>query len=232
MCQFRLIFSSKLNVVSMKWQFFIGHWHCYCYCCCDMYILSTCKCNSLNFYVHLLSSSTHLVVFVYKSRCSWMGFIVFQVTEIVTFTNYSEFSVGLRDSNGVITSRLLSIFKIPQVFPLSKVVFPQKVEFGRHAIFSSSKQVLVYTFPRKGKWKFHPHIYDSWIKHRHVLKLVISRSIYIPRICHIIMLWAWAMRTMSNKPKHPRLKCLSFACIKWVFTFCWLSVCRMPAVDI
>lgn len=149
MCQFRLIFSSKLNVVSMKWQFFIGHWHCYCYCCCDMYILSTCKCNSLNFYVHLLSSSTHLVVFVYKSRCSWMGFIVFQVTEIVTFTNYSEFSVGLRDSNGVITSRLLSIFKIPQVFPLSKVVFPQKVEFGRHAIFSSSKQVLVYTFAKE-----------------------------------------------------------------------------------
>lgn len=122
--------------------------------------------------------------------------------------------------------------RLPQIFPLSKVVPPQKVEFGRHAIFSSSKQVLVYTFPRKGKWKFHPHIYDSWIKRRHVLKLVISRSIYIPRICHIIMLWAWAMRTMSNKPKHSRLNCLSFACIKWVFTFCWLSVCRMPAVDI
>lgn len=126
MCQFRLIFSSKLNVVSMKWQFFIGHWHCYCYCCCDMYILSTCKCNSLNFYVHLLSSSTHLVVFVYKSRCSWMGFIVFQVTEIVTFTNYSEFSVGLRDSNGVITSRLLSIFKTSPDFSSLKSGFSPK----------------------------------------------------------------------------------------------------------
>lgn len=48
MCQFRLIFSSKLNVVSMKWQFFIGHWHCYCYCCCDMYILSLIKFNALS----------------------------------------------------------------------------------------------------------------------------------------------------------------------------------------
>lgn len=147
MCQFRLIFSSKLNVVSMKWQFFIGHWHCYCYCCCDMYILSTCKCNSLNFYVHLLSSSTHLVVFVYKSRCSWMGFIVFQVTEIVTFTNYSEFSVGLRDSNGVITS--VNIQDFPRFFLSQKWFLPKKLNSDVMRYFRQANKCLFTHFQGK-----------------------------------------------------------------------------------
>lgn len=126
----------------------------------------------------------------------------------------------------------VNIQDFPRFFLSQKWFLPKKLNSDVMRYFRQANKCLFTHLPRKGKLIFHPHIYDSWIKRRHVLKLVISRSIYIPRICHIIMLWAWAMRTMSNKPKHPRLNCLSFACIKWVFTFCWLSVCRMPAVDI